>query len=414
MYNTVSDRADDAHFKPRFADRAERMQASEIRELLKLLDQPGIISFAGGVPDPNLFPLEDVRNAYARALSQTDQAHKALQYSVSEGSAGLRSWIAEHMGTRGVQCAPENILITNGSQQALEFLSRLFISPGDTVLAAAPTYLGALQAFAASEPNYDDLPLEQGNRTAESFRERAGANGGDIKFAYIVPDFANPTGLTVDEEVRRDTLALSAELGVPIVEDAAYTELRFSGRRVPSIQALDLQNGKTIDQSRVIYCGTFSKVFTPGLRVGWVCASQQIISRLVLIKQASDLNSPALNQTVILNLAESQFDEQVTRACAHYAPKRDAMLRALEMHMPDGTTWTQPEGGLFVWVTLPPEFRSADILPKSVQEAKVAFVPGHAFFADGSGTNTMRLSFSLPSVADIEEGIERLGLLLKA
>ncbi len=400
-------------FEPRYAERAERMQASEIRELLKLLDRPGIISFAGGIPDPSLFPLEDVRNAYAETLSRPERANKVLQYSVSEGSAGLREWLADHMGARGVPCSAENILITNGSQQALEFLGRLFISPNDTVLAAAPTYLGALQAFAASEPNYDDLPIEGGNRTAQSFVERANASGGIAKFAYIVPDFSNPTGLTTSEEARRNVLKLATELDVPVIEDAAYSELRFSGKNIPRIQALDLEDGKTIDESRVIYCGTFSKIFTPGLRVGWVCAAKNIISRLVLIKQASDLNSPALNQAVILKLAENQFDTQVDRARAHYAPKRDAMLASLTKHMPQGTSWTEPEGGLFIWVTLPSNLNTGELLHRSIEEAKVAFVPGHAFFADGSGKNTMRLSFSLPSITDIEEGITRLGTLLK-
>lgn len=395
-------------WEPRYADRAARLQASEIRELLKLLEQPDIISFAGGIPDPGLFPTDAVRRAYETALADDSSAGRMLQYSISEGDPKLRQWISAHMASKGVSCTADNILVTSGSQQALEFMGKLLLSPADTAIVSAPTYLGALQAFSASEPCYDQLRLPMGNRSALYYRETAQAAGGDVKLAYTVPDFANPTGETLPLEERHALLSLAGELDIPVIEDAAYTALRYDGMDVSPLQALDVSRTGSIDASRVVYCGTFSKVFTPGLRVGWICASQQIIHRLILIKQASDLNSAAINQAVMLHLAETIFDAQVSRARRSYRSKRDAMLTALTEHMPQGVTWTQPDGGLFIWVTLPPAINAAALLKRSVAEAGVAFVPGQAFFADGSGTNTMRLSFSLPDTATIARGIKSL------
>ncbi len=403
-----------ADWEPRYADRAARLQTSEIRELLKLLEQPDIISFAGGIPDPELFPTDAVRQAYDQSLGDDTRAGRMLQYSISEGDPDLRHWIASHMASKGIDCSAENILITNGSQQALEFLGKLLLSPADTALVTAPTYLGALQAFSASEPSYDLLQWPMGNRSASSYGEAARAAGGAVKLAYVVPDFANPTGETMALEQRRALLSLASELDIPVIEDAAYAALRYDGADIAPLQALDVTATGSIDASRVIHCGTFSKVFTPGLRVGWICASRQIINRLVLIKQASDLNSAAINQAVILHLAETLFDTQVARARQHYRTKRDAMLAALTKHMPDGIQWTKPDGGLFIWLTLPPSIRSADLLQRAVKDASVAFVPGHAFYPDASGTNTMRLSFSLPDVPAIGRGIEALASLVKS
>jgi len=400
-------------YEPRYAKRAERMRASEIRELLKLLENPGIISFAGGIPDPELFPREAAARAYAEILADGGSASQALQYSVSEGYPALRVWIAEYMASLGVPARPENILITSGSQQALEFLGKLLISAGDTALVTAPTYLGALQAFSAYEPRYDTLRPEQGNRTPESYREAADANGGTVKFAYVVPDFANPTGETLTREARLGLIRLAEELDCPIIEDTAYVALRFEGEEVPAIQALDVQrHGGDLDASRVIYCGTFSKTLTPGLRIGWVCAAQPIVRRLTLIKQASDLNVSLINQMVMYRLAVETYSAQVEKAAQRYRARRDAMLAALARYMPEGVTWTRPEGGLFIWITLPEGVDGAELLRRAVDEAKVAFVPGGAFFTDGTGRNTIRLSYSLPDEATIAEGIRRLARLL--
>ncbi|MEM7179039.1 MAG: PLP-dependent aminotransferase family protein [Pseudomonadota bacterium] len=401
-------------WEPRYATRALRMQASEIRELLKLIEEPDVISFAGGIPDPTLFPIETVREAYRTALDDDAGAGRLLQYSVSEGDPALRDWIARHMAAKGIACDADNILVTSGSQQGLEFLGKLFLSPGDTALAMAPTYLGALQAFAANEPVYDELGLGPTNRTLDSYRDAAAATDGQVKFAYVVPDFANPTGITLDLPARLQLLATARDLEIPVIEDAAYTELRFEGEAAPPVQAMDVAARGTINQSRVIYCGTFSKVFMPGLRIGWICASHEIVQRLVLIKQASDLNSSALNQSVARHLAETCFDAQVARGRASYRVKRDRMLDALANHMPESVSWTVPQGGLFIWMTLPDHLDATDLLARAVAEARVAFVPGQAFFANGAGRNTLRLSYSLPDLERIDDGIARLARVMQA
>ena len=408
----MTDRAEAAEWEPRYASRAERMRASEIRELLKLLDKPGIVSFAGGIPDPALFPVREAQAAYTAVLGDAALAGSALQYSVSEGYLPLRQWIVRHMGSLGVACDEDNVVVTSGSQQALEFLGRLLLSPGDTALVMAPTYLGALQAFSASEPRYDELRPEDGNRTPQSYADGAAAAGGRVKFAYVVPSFANPTGETLSLAARNRLLDLAAELDIPIIEDSAYAMLRFEGESLPPIQALEVARRGSIDEARSIYCGTFSKVLSPGLRVGWIVAPKPLIRRLVLIKQASDLNNSTINQIVMHRMAEAVYGRQVEAACGHYRRRRDAMLGALARHMPAGAEWTRPNGGLFVWLRLPERCDGAELLKRAVREEGIAFVPGAAFYFDGRGRNTVRLSYSLPSEAQIEDGIARLAKLI--
>lgn len=399
-------------WEPHYARRAERMRASEIRELLKLLEKPGIISFAGGIPDPVLFPIDLVRDAYVEILSDPARAANGLQYSVSEGFQPLREWIVAYMGRLGVPCTTDNIVITSGSQQGLEFLGKLLLSAGDTALVTAPTYLGALQAFSAYEPRYDIIRPEAGNRTPQSYTEAAKAAGGAVKFLYAVPDFANPTGETFSLAGRKNLIELARVLDVPLIEDTAYSALRFEGEPVPCMQAIDVAATGDINRSHVVYAGTFSKTLTPGLRIGWICAAEPIVRRVVLIKQASDLNCAAINQMVMHRLASTIYDAQVAKACAFYKSRRDAMLAALAAHMPAGVTWTKPEGGLFIWVTLPEGHDGAKLLERAVKEADVAFVPGGAFFTDGSGRNTIRLAYSAANEERITEGIARLGKLL--
>ncbi|MFN3719289.1 MAG: PLP-dependent aminotransferase family protein [Rhizobium rhizophilum] len=392
-----------------FATRSSRMRASEIRELLKLLDKPDIISFAGGIPDPALFPEAEFAQSYA-ALFSDGRAGAALQYSVSEGYLPLRTWLTEEMGRLGIACDVDNIFITSGSQQALDYLGKLFISPGDTALVTWPTYLGALQAFNAYEPTYDQLGL--GNRTPESYRAAVEEQGSSVKFAYLSTDFANPTGQTVSLEERERVLAIADELDIPVIEDAAYQHLRYDGEPIPPILSLDIARSGGIDASRTIYCGSFSKTLAPGLRVGYVVAAKPVIRKLVLMKQAADLHSSTINQMVVAEVARKHFPAQIAKIRAAYVARRNAMLSALERHMPAGTQWTRPEGGMFVWVTLPEGMDGAELLARSVETEKVAFVPGQAFFADRSGTNTIRLSFSCANEAMIEEGIRRLGRLV--
>ena len=394
-----------------FATRANRMKASEIRELLKLLDQPDIISFAGGIPDPDLFPKAAFQDAFAEALNGP-MAAQGLQYSTSEGHKPLRVWIAAQMQAIGIPATPDNILITSGSQQALDYLGKLFLSPGDTALVGWPTYLGALGAFNAYEPRYDKLdPLS--NRSGADYTAAAKEAGGAAKFAYLSVDFANPTGATVSRAARERVIDLAEEMDIAVIEDAAYQSLRFDGDAIPPILALEAErrNGD-LEACRTIYCGSFSKTLSPGLRVGWVCAAMPVISQLVLMKQAADLHSATLNQIVVASVAEQHFDSHIDTIRSAYRARRDAMLEALQAHMPEGVSWTKPEGGMFIWVTLPDTLDGADLLKQSLESERVAFVPGHAFFADGSGRNTLRLSYSTSTEGKIAEGIERLGQLI--
>ncbi|WP_085904870.1 PLP-dependent aminotransferase family protein [Kiloniella majae] len=395
-----------------FATRSSRMKASEIRELLKLLDQPDIISFAGGIPDPALFPTEEFQQAFTNTLTG-DKQTTALQYSVSEGYVPLRQWIAKQMEGLGIPCSIDNILITSGSQQALDYLGKLLLSPNDTALVTWPTYMGALGAFNAYEPHYDRL-IANGNRSAKEYQEAAAEKNSEVKFAYMSVDFANPTGETLDRPGREKLLDLAEELDIPVIEDAAYQSLRYDGEAIPPILALDIQRKGHIDETRTLYCGSFSKTLAPGLRVGWVCAAQSVISKLVLMKQAADLHSSTINQIAIHEVASKGFDKQVAKIFTAYSTRRDCMLAALEEHMPEGVSWTKPEGGMFIWLTLPKHLDGAELLAKSIETQRVAFVPGHAFYADGSNRNTMRLSFSQANEETINEGIGRLGLLLKS
>ncbi|NEJ72216.1 aminotransferase class I/II-fold pyridoxal phosphate-dependent enzyme [Rhizobium phaseoli] len=395
-----------------FASRSSRMRASEIRELLKLLDRPDIISFAGGIPDPALFPDQEFKRAYADIFDGAGVI-SALQYSVSEGYKPLREWLVRQMADLGIPCELDNVFIVSGSQQGLDYLGKLFLSPNDTALVTRPTYLGALQAFNAYEPAYDQL-TPNGNRTPDSYRAAAAAAGGKVKFAYLSADFSNPTGETVDLDGRRKVLALAEELDIALIEDAAYQSLRYDGDPIPPILALEIAEKGHINDTRTIYCGSFSKTLAPGLRVGFIVANAPVIRKLVLMKQAADLHSSTINQMAISDVAERGFEAQVAKIKSAYMNRRDCMLAALENYMPEGTSWTKPEGGMFIWITLPEGMDGAKLLAKSLETAKVAFVPGKAFFADGSGANTFRVSFSCANEQMIEDGIGRLGALISA
>ncbi|MEP2717577.1 PLP-dependent aminotransferase family protein [Pseudophaeobacter sp.] len=393
-----------------FATRTHRMKASEIRELLKLLDRPGLLSFAGGIPDPDLFPAAEFSQAFQTCLTPAHQA-KALQYSASEGYPPLRQWIKAEMVRIGVPCEVDNILITSGSQQALDYLGKLLLSPGDTALVGWPTYLGALAAFNAYEPRYDQLN-PTGNRSPASYRQAAQEEGSAVKFAYLSPDFANPTGETLSKAGREALLDMSEELGCAVIEDGAYQALRYEGESIPPVLALEIKRRGGIEDCRTIYCGSFSKTLSPGLRVGWVVAAKPVISQLVLMKQAADLHSPTINQMAVHQVAEAGFEAHVAGLKRAYGARRDAMLAALQEFMPEGISWTRPEGGMFVWLTLPKHIDGGQLLKRALEEESIAFVPGQAFFADGAGCNTLRLSFSVLPQDQIRSGMQRLGRLL--
>jgi DNA-binding transcriptional MocR family regulator len=367
------------------------MRGSDIREVLTRLRGDDAISFAGGMPDPALLPVEAMREAHAAILGDPRLAATALQYSATAGHEPLRHWIAGHMARLGVPCDLDNVVITAGAQQALDLLARLFIAPGRRVLVQVPTYLGAVQAFDAHEPVYE--------------------GPGQMALAYAVPDFANPTGETMPEAARGKLLDAARAADAPLIEDAAYQGLRFEGQPEPSCLSLDIRREGSIDHSRVIYCGSFSKVLAPGLRLGWICAARELVRKVVLAKQAADLHVPTLSQMVMHRVAERHHATQIARSVATYVRRRDAMLRALARHMPEGVVWTRPQGGMFVWVTLPSGMDVTELLAQAL-EAGVAFVPGRGFFTDGSGGNTLRLSYALPSESRIETGIARLGALV--
>jgi DNA-binding transcriptional MocR family regulator len=385
-----------------WAHRAGRMRPSEIREFLKLLGGPGMISFAGGIPDPELFPVEAIERSFAAIVGDPVLMAEALQYHASEGYAPLRQWIAGYMGRLGVECTSDNIVITTGSQQGIDLLARLLIDPDDTVLTLAPTYLGALQAFDIYEPRY--ATLDPGSEEAPRATNPA--------FAYAVPDFANPSGETLTSGERQRVLDQATQLDIPVIEDAAYTALRFEGEPVPSLLALDIARTGHIDRSRVVFAGTFSKTVAPGLRVGWLCGSRELIHQVVMARQAADLHSGMLDQMLVHDVVATGFDAQVARILPVYRERRDAMLAALAASMPDGTTWTSPQGGMFIWLTLPEAIDSRALLRESLETEGIIFVPGTSFHTDGGGTRQIRLNYTKPDPETIASGIAHLGGLI--
>lgn len=394
----------------RFSDRMSRVRASEIRELLKLLDQPDILSFAGGIPDPSLFPTERLQAAYAAVLADPDLSAQALQYSVSEGYLPLRRWIAERMTRAGAPCDENNVLLTAGSQQALDLIGKLFLSPGATVMVARPTYLGALQAFNAYEPRYLDLP--DGALTHGVDAEALMAGRAPKPLGYFVPDFANPTGQSLTLAERQALLALADTLDMTLVEDAAYRDLRFEGEALPTLLGLDIARTGSIETARTLYCGTFSKTLSPALRMGWVCGPRAVIDKLVLLKQGADLHVSTINQMVTHRVVSEGFDQHLGALRSAYGAKAKTILAALERYMPKGVTWPEPQGGMFIWLRLPEGMDGKTLLEKALVEERVAFVPGEPFFAEVPAANAIRLSYSLPTDAQIEDGVKRLAGLI--
>jgi 2-aminoadipate transaminase len=395
----------------RYAQRTQRMQSSAVRELLKLTERPEMISFAGGLPAAEVFPVERFQEACQSVLSQ--HGRQALQYSTTEGYRPLREMIARHTTRYGIRVEPDNILITSGSQQALDLIGKIFINPGDRLLVEKPTYVGALQAWHAYQAEYLTIALDaQGLQTdALEAALRAGP-----KFMYVLPNFHNPAGVTLALERRQRVVELAGRYGVPLIEDDPYGQLRYEGEHLPPLVVLDgqLQTLSGLPYSgNVVYLSTFSKTLAPGLRLGWVVAPTEVIQRLVQAKQGADLHTSMFAQMVAFEVARGGFlDRHVRCIRSVYRQRRDAMLTALQQYCPSHVHWTTPQGGLFLWVTLPEPMDAAEILQAAIAE-NVAFVPGAAFFADGTGRNTFRLNFSNASPARIKEGIKRLGTVLE-
>jgi len=395
----------------RFAHRIQKMGSSVIRELLKLTEQPDIISFAGGLPAPEVFPVQEFKQACDYVLEHFGA--QALQYSTTEGYRPLREMIARHTSRYSVPIVTENILITSGSQQALDLIGRLFINRGDFIALESPTYLGALQAWNAYGAQYIPVPADEDGMIVDELEHalRMGA-----KFIYVLPNFQNPSGATMSLERRKKLVEIADRYGVPIIEDDPYGQLRYEGEHIPSVVALDSAYRGYAEEcysGNVIYLSTFSKLLAPGLRLAWVVAPEQVIRKLVNAKQAADLHTSSFNQYVAYEVAKGGFlDEHVNVIRATYRERRDVMMEMMTEMFPSGVRWTHPKGGMFLWGVLPEELDAAEVL-KTAIERKVAFVPGAAFHPNGGGDNTMRLNFSYSSPDSIREGITRLGTTLK-
>lgn len=395
----------------RYAHRTQKMGSSVIRELLKLTEQPDIISFAGGLPAPEVFPVKEFHEACNYVLEHFGP--QALQYSTTEGYRPLREMIARHTARYSVAVTADNIMITSGSQQALDFIGRLFINRGDYIVVESPTYLGALQAWNAYGAQYIPVRSDENGMIVDELEAalRVGP-----KFIYVLPNFQNPSGSTLTLERRKKLVELADKYGVPIVEDDPYGQLRYEGEHIPSVVMLDSEyrgpNGSHYS-GNVIYLSTFSKLLAPGLRLAWVIAPPEVIRKLVMTKQAADLHTSSFNQYVAYEVAKGGFlDEHVKVIRATYKERRDVMIEMMEEVFPQGVRWTKPQGGMFLWGILPEDMDAAEVLKRAI-EKKVAFVPGEAFHPNGGGKNTMRINFSYSSPDTIREGVARLGMTLK-
>src|ERR1017187_8938972 len=398
----------------RYALRTRRISSSQIRELLKITQRPGMISFAGGLPAPEVFPIQRFEEACHKVLTQ--QAAVALQYGATEGYEPLRELIANNMARYGIKAKVENVLITSGSQQALDLIGKLFINAGDRVLVEAPTYPGALQAFNVYGAEYFSVPVDDdGMRT--SLVERSLRSG--PKFMYVLPNFQNPPGTTLSEGRRHELVLLADKYGIPIVEDDPYGQLRYEGQHLPPLVVLDRENLRRVHVysiGNVIYLSTFSKTLAPGLRLGWIVAPPEIIGKLAQLKQGADLHTSTFTQFVAYEVARDGFlDQHVKLIRQIYRERRDVMLEALREYFPPAVTWTHPQGGLFLWVTLP-EGLDMKAIFNAALEQNVAFVPGDSFYAnDGrQGSRHMRLNFSNAAPEQIREGIRRLAAAVKS
>ncbi len=403
----------DARWKERFAQRTHRIKSSIIRELLKLTEDPQVISFAGGLPAPEVFPTREITEATARLMDR--QGKIALQYSSTEGYKPLRQLIVDRMARYGIEVGPENVLITAGSQQALDLIAKLLINPGDRVLTERPTYMGAIQAFDSCQAEYVTVPFDDEGMRTDSLEEAVRTGP---KFLYVLPNFQNPGGVTMSLERRRRVVELANHYGIPIVEDDPYGQLRYEGSHLPPIVKLDAEahdcdHGQHAFTGNVLYLSTFSKILAPGLRIGWIVAPVDVLSKIVQIKQGSDLHTGTFAQMVAYETAKEGFlDRHVMRIREMYGSRLRSMLASLERHMPEGVRWTRPQGGLFLWLEFPEGVDTMELLQEALRH-KVAFVPGQPFHPDGAGLNTCRLNFSYcpPDVA--EEGMRRLGEVVR-
>jgi 2-aminoadipate transaminase len=377
------------------------MKSSAIREILKITERPEIISFAGGLPAPELFPIKEIKEACIKVLD--NDGEKALQYSLTLGYIPLRKYIAERLSEEGTKLTEENIVITSGSQQGLDLVGKAFLDPGTFVIVENPTYLGALQAFNAYHPHYVTVDMDRDGMVIDQVEDAIKRS--KPRFIYAVPNFQNPSGITMSYERRKLLVKLAQEYYVPIIDDNPYGELRYKGENVPSL--------KSLGGDLVIQLGTVSKLISPGIRIGWIAASTEVMGVFERMKQGTDLHTNTFAQYIIYEYVKAgHMDSHIEKIKESYAKRMEVMLKALEDYFPEEITWTRPEGGLFLWVELPEGASATELLDKAIKE-KVAYVPGKFFFAREDKDNTLRLTFCTMSEEIIVEGIKRLAKVFK-
>lgn len=385
-----------------FADRMAKTHKSFIREILKVTEDPRVISFAGGLPNPKLFPVQEVTEASVKVLAEDGE--NVLQYSTTEGYLPLREYIAERYFTKkGLKVSSDEILITNGSQQGFDLIGKVFLNKEDRIAIERPGYLGALQAFSFYEPVFDPIPLLEDGIDIDLLGKAVGENR--IKLFHAVVNFQNPSGITYSKQKRLELVDIFRDHNTILVEDDPYGELRFMGEDLPSMRKYLKDN--------VILLGSFSKIIAPGLRLGWICAKKEVMDKIIVAKQASDFHSNYLSQRIIFQyLTDCDIDKHILKIREVYKRQRDLMLSMIEEFFPGEVEFTKPEGGMFLWITLPESLSSLRLFDLAKKE-NVVFVPGNAFYVDGGGNNTLRLNFSYSDEEKIEEGIKRLAKVIK-
>jgi 2-aminoadipate transaminase len=384
-----------------FSVRAQEMKASAIREILKITERPDVISFAGGLPAPELFPIQALKKACIKVLET--HGPKSLQYSLTMGVLPLREILADRLSKKGLPITLDNLFITGGSQQGLDLVAKVFLNEGDALLCENPTYLGAIQAFNVMRPKYVTVEMDQEGMIVEQAEEKIKEH--NPRFIYVVANFQNPSGITMSLKRREQLVKLAEKHQIPIVDDNPYGELRYVGEDVPSLQSLGVD--------LVIELGTFSKIVSPGLRIGWGIVSTGITNMFERLKQGADLHTNTFAQYVLYEYIKAgNLDRHIQEIKTAYSERRDVMIQALKEHFPEGVKWYEPEGGLFLWVELPEAISATDLLPVAVEQ-KVAYVPGKPFFPYEDKDNSLRLNFSNASPEMIREGIKRLGKVLQ-
>lgn len=385
---------------------ARNMRSSEIRELLELSQRPEVISFAGGLPNPDSFPIKDVREIINKILDE--EGSRALQYGPTEGIKEFREAIAEFVGRDGIEATEENVLITSGSQQALDIVSKIFLDKEDVVLVGLPTYLGGINSFLAYHASLEGVPVDENGMNVDKLVEKIEelkSKGKRIKMIYTIPTFQNPAGVEMSEERRKKIVEIAEEYGLIVLEDDPYGKLRFEGEAIKPIKAYD--------NERVIYMATFSKILSPGIRLAYVVAPKEITKKMVIAKQSMDLCTSTLTQLLGYHyIKDGYLEKQLPKIIDMYRKKRDLMLAAMEKYFPKKCRWTKPRGGMFIWVECPEEVSTVEMFEEAVNN-KVAYIQGRAFYVNGGGQNTMRLNFTNARDEQIEEGIKRLGEVIK-